>query len=98
MARIVLVHNPTAGGGRHRPAGGAVAARLASAGHEVVEAGSVYDVFSTPLAPTTQRFVSSVLHHVPTADALERARDGAVMSASGQPVLIEHPAPQPGAG
>jgi len=40
----------------------------------VVEAGSVYDVFSAPLAPTTQRFVSSVLHHVPGHDAVERIK------------------------
>ncbi|WP_207453406.1 methionine ABC transporter ATP-binding protein [Herbiconiux sp. SYSU D00978] len=41
---------------------------------QVVETGSVYDVFSAPLAATTQRFVSSVLHHVPGADALERIK------------------------
>jgi D-methionine transport system ATP-binding protein len=52
-----------------------IADRVAVMQHgAVVEAGSVYDVFSAPLAPTTQRFVSSVLHHVPDADALERIR------------------------
>lgn len=40
----------------------------------VVEAGTVYDVFSAPQARTTQRFVSSVLHHVPSAATLERIR------------------------
>jgi D-methionine transport system ATP-binding protein len=40
----------------------------------VVESGSVYDVFSDPRDATTRRFVSSVLHHVPGAEALERIR------------------------
>jgi D-methionine transport system ATP-binding protein len=40
----------------------------------VVESGSVYDVFSAPQDPTTRRFVSSVLHHVPGAEALDRIR------------------------
>ncbi|MFC3688789.1 methionine ABC transporter ATP-binding protein [Aquipuribacter hungaricus] len=40
----------------------------------VVEAGTVYDVFSRPQARTTQRFVSSVLHHVPSPETLDRIR------------------------
>ncbi|WP_338046837.1 methionine ABC transporter ATP-binding protein [Microbacterium oleivorans] len=41
---------------------------------EVVEQGSIYDVFSSPRHPTTRRFVSSVLHHVPSTEALEKIR------------------------
>jgi len=41
---------------------------------EVVEAGSVYDVFATPRHATTQRFVSSVLHHRPSPGTLARLR------------------------
>lgn len=40
----------------------------------VVEHGSVYQVFSDPQNHTTRRFVSSVLHHVPSAETLERIR------------------------
>ncbi len=40
----------------------------------VVEHGSVYRVFSNPQNPTTRRFVSSVLHHVPSAQTLDRIR------------------------
>ncbi|MFT4029712.1 MAG: ATP-binding cassette domain-containing protein [Protaetiibacter sp.] len=40
----------------------------------VVEHGSVYDVFSHPRNPTTQRFVSSVLHHVPSPETLASIR------------------------
>ncbi len=40
----------------------------------VVEHGSVYDVFSAPRTPTAQRFVASVLRHVPSPEVLERIR------------------------
>ena len=40
----------------------------------VIEAGSVYDVFSAPRTPTAQRFVSSVLRHVPSPEALDGIR------------------------
>lgn len=40
----------------------------------VVETGSVYDVFSNPRNPTSRRFVSSVLRHVPSAETLDRLR------------------------
>jgi len=40
----------------------------------VVEQGTVYDLFSSPRHPTSQRFVGSVLHHVPSAATLERLR------------------------
>jgi D-methionine transport system ATP-binding protein len=40
----------------------------------VVEQGSVYQVFSNPQNPTTRRFVSSVLHHVPSEQTLDRIR------------------------
>ena len=40
----------------------------------VVEAGTVYEVFSNPQARTTQRFVSSVLHHLPSSATLDRIR------------------------
>ncbi|WJL96587.1 ATP-binding cassette domain-containing protein [Microbacterium sp. ET2] len=40
----------------------------------VVETGSVYDVFSAPQNPTSRRFVSSVLRHVPSAETLDRLR------------------------
>jgi len=40
----------------------------------VVEHGTVYDVFSNPQNPTTRRFVSSVLHHVPSPQTLDRIR------------------------
>ncbi|MEJ3405652.1 ATP-binding cassette domain-containing protein [Rathayibacter sp. YIM 133350] len=41
---------------------------------EVVENGTVYDVFSNPRDATTRRFVSSVLHHLPSAETLSRIR------------------------
>jgi D-methionine transport system ATP-binding protein len=41
---------------------------------EVVEHGTVYDVFSNPRNDTSRRFVSSVLHHNPSVDTLERIR------------------------
>jgi D-methionine transport system ATP-binding protein len=40
----------------------------------VVEHGSVYDVFAHPQHPTSRRFVSSVLHHLPSAETIERIR------------------------
>lgn len=40
----------------------------------VVEHGSVYDVFSAPRTPVAHRFVSSVLHHEPTAATLAGLR------------------------
>jgi D-methionine transport system ATP-binding protein len=40
----------------------------------VVEHGTVYDVFSDPQHPTSQRFVRAVLHHIPSAAALDRIR------------------------
>lgn len=43
-------------------------------GGEVVEHGSVYDVFSAPKNPTSRRFVSSVLHHIPSDEALDHIR------------------------
>jgi D-methionine transport system ATP-binding protein len=43
-------------------------------GGRVVETGTVYDVFSAPQNPTSRRFVSSVLRHVPSPDTLERLR------------------------
>ncbi|NYF16934.1 D-methionine transport system ATP-binding protein [Microbacterium sp. AK009] len=43
-------------------------------GGRVVETGSVYDVFSNPRNPTSRRFVSSVLRHVPSAETLDRLR------------------------
>ena len=42
---------------------------------EVVETGSVYDVFSSPQHPTTSRFVSSVLHHRASSATLSRLRE-----------------------
>lgn len=41
---------------------------------EVVEHGTVYDVFSAPKNPTSRRFVSSVLHHIPSNEALDHIR------------------------
>lgn len=41
---------------------------------EVVESGSVYEVFSAPRTAVARRFVSSVLHHIPSADALAKIR------------------------
>jgi D-methionine transport system ATP-binding protein len=41
---------------------------------EVVEQGSVYDVFAHPQHPTSKRFVASVLHHLPSADTVRRIR------------------------
>jgi D-methionine transport system ATP-binding protein len=41
---------------------------------EVVEHGSVYDIFAKPQAPTTKRFVSSVLHHLPSPDTIADIR------------------------
>jgi D-methionine transport system ATP-binding protein len=43
-------------------------------GGEVVETGSVYDLFADPRHPTTRRFVSSVLHHEAPPGVLERIR------------------------
>ncbi|MBF4580926.1 ATP-binding cassette domain-containing protein [Frigoribacterium sp. VKM Ac-2530] len=43
-------------------------------GGEVVETGSVYDLFADPQHPTSRRFVSSVLHHEATPGVLERIR------------------------
>ncbi|MFS0866559.1 methionine ABC transporter ATP-binding protein [Microbacterium sp. 179-B 1A2 NHS] len=40
----------------------------------VIEEGSVYDVFSAPRTSTAQRFVSSVLRHVPSPEALDGIR------------------------
>ncbi|WDG18682.1 methionine ABC transporter ATP-binding protein [Microbacterium sp. Clip185] len=40
----------------------------------VVEQGSVYDVFAHPQHPTSRRFVSSVLHHLPSAETIRRIR------------------------
>jgi D-methionine transport system ATP-binding protein len=41
----------------------------------IVEQGSVFDVFSSPRTETARKFVSSVLHDVPSAGDLERIRD-----------------------
>jgi D-methionine transport system ATP-binding protein len=41
---------------------------------EVVEHGTVYDVFSAPKNATSRRFVSSVLHHIPSNEALDHIR------------------------
>ncbi|QEO08920.1 methionine ABC transporter ATP-binding protein [Protaetiibacter larvae] len=41
----------------------------------VVEHGSVYDIFSNPQNPTSRRFVSSVLHHIPSEEALASIRE-----------------------
>ncbi len=43
-------------------------------GGAVVEHGSVYDVFSGPAAPVSQRFVSSVLDHHPGVEAIDHIR------------------------
>ncbi|MCX6503313.1 MAG: methionine ABC transporter ATP-binding protein [Microbacterium sp.] len=40
----------------------------------VVEQGTVYDVFAHPQHPTSRRFVSSVLHHLPSAGTIARIR------------------------
>ncbi|MEV7692804.1 methionine ABC transporter ATP-binding protein [Microbacterium sp. NPDC089189] len=40
----------------------------------VVEHGTVYDLFAHPQHPTSQRFVASVLHHLPSADTIRRIR------------------------
>ncbi|MFT4283479.1 MAG: ATP-binding cassette domain-containing protein, partial [Protaetiibacter sp.] len=40
----------------------------------VVEHGTVYEVFSNPRNPTTRRFVSSVLHHIPSPETLDSIR------------------------
>jgi len=40
----------------------------------VVEQGSVYDVFAHPQHPTSRRFVSSVLHHLPSTETVRRIR------------------------
>lgn len=40
----------------------------------VVEHGTVYDVFAHPQHPTTVRFVSSVLHHLPSPETIARIR------------------------
>ncbi|MDQ1204554.1 methionine ABC transporter ATP-binding protein [Microbacterium sp. SORGH_AS_0862] len=40
----------------------------------VVEQGSVYDVFAHPQHATSRRFVSSVLHHLPSAETIRRIR------------------------
>nr|BFF16362.1 hypothetical protein GCM10025699_76650 [Microbacterium flavescens]BFF16444.1 hypothetical protein GCM10025699_77470 [Microbacterium flavescens] len=44
-------------------------------GGEVIETGSVYDLFADPRHPTSKRFVSSVLHHQATPGALDRIRE-----------------------
>lgn len=41
---------------------------------EVVEQGSVYEVFSAPRTATARRFVSSVLHHIPSDEVLTKIR------------------------
>lgn len=41
----------------------------------VVEHGTAYELFSRPEHPTTQRFVSSVLHHEPSVDTVSRIRE-----------------------
>ncbi len=41
----------------------------------VVEHGDVFDVFAHPQHPTTRRFVSSVLHHLPSDETLRRIRE-----------------------
>ena len=41
----------------------------------VVEHGSVYEVFSNPQNRTSRRFVSSVLHHIPSAETLDKIRE-----------------------
>jgi len=41
---------------------------------EVVEQGSVYEVFSAPHTATARRFVSSVLHHIPSEEVLAKIR------------------------
>jgi D-methionine transport system ATP-binding protein len=41
---------------------------------EVVEHGSVYEVFSAPRTAVARRFVSSVLHHVPSPETLRGIR------------------------
>ena len=40
----------------------------------VVEQGSVYEVFAHPQHPTSRRFVSAVLHHLPTTETIRRIR------------------------
>lgn len=40
----------------------------------VIDYGTVYEVFSNPRSDTTKRFVASVLHHLPSAEQLERIR------------------------
>ena len=40
----------------------------------VIDYGTAYEVFSNPRSATTKRFVSSVLHHQPPADAIARIR------------------------
>lgn len=40
----------------------------------VIESGTVYDVFSAPQDPTSQRFVSSVLHHLAGDETIRRIR------------------------
>jgi D-methionine transport system ATP-binding protein len=42
---------------------------------EVVEHGTVYDIFSNPQNETSRRFVSSVLHHIPSTETLQRIRE-----------------------
>jgi len=41
---------------------------------EVVEHGSVYDIFSNPQDATTRRFVTSVLHHLPGPETIAEIR------------------------
>ncbi|MRG59210.1 ATP-binding cassette domain-containing protein [Agromyces sp. CFH 90414] len=41
---------------------------------EIVEHGTVYDVFADPVHPTTRRFVSSVISHEAAESTLERIR------------------------
>lgn len=42
---------------------------------EVVEHGSVYDIFSKPQDLTTRRFVASVLHHLPGPETIADIRE-----------------------
>lgn len=41
---------------------------------QVVESGSVYDIFATPQTPEATRFVSSTLRDRPSATTLQRLR------------------------
>jgi D-methionine transport system ATP-binding protein len=43
-------------------------------GGKIIEQGDVYDVFSAPKDPVTQRFVATVIQQVPDAEGLARLR------------------------